>query len=90
MGPIWGHWGVSDDRGLAEVFHLPSGRLLTSFAFMHHARLFCEAINDLTDWSSHAPPVHDKLLNLGLHAAALAVTGARPRLRVINGARATQ
>jgi hypothetical protein len=83
-GSVWHVWGIfyhRTDRGFHVCF-IPSGRRLTSFELLRHARRWCEAIDGLADWSAENPFARG--VSLRMHQLALQVTGARPDLRVID------
>jgi hypothetical protein len=83
-GSTWRTWGIyyrRTDRVFC-VCHLPSGRRVTSFDLLSHARRWCEAIDGLADWEPEEPSV-GREIQLELHRLALQVAGTRPDLRVI-------
>jgi hypothetical protein len=88
FGSIWRSWFVHHGRGRRyAVLHIPSGTSLTEFDRLRRARRFCEAIDELADWSTSEPRI-DAGLDLLLHRAALRVADgeiSRPILHLIGG-----
>jgi hypothetical protein len=82
-GSFWRNWGIRYRRKWV-VTHLPSGRRLTEFDKLRIARRFCEAIDELSDWSSPTPST--KSVGHGIRRIALHLTGSRPDLRIVGGA----
>jgi hypothetical protein len=84
-GSAWRSCGIHyRPRGWFVVVHLPSGRRLTEFDRLAVARRFCEAIDQLADWSTTGPAITPEL-GIQAHREALRLTGARPDLRMIEG-----
>jgi hypothetical protein len=82
-GHVWRSWGIDcydakdgcNERGF-YVTHLPSGHLLgrTTFERFNHARLWCEVMDGLTDWSLETPAIDDSLRQKGRELKRL-ITG---------------
>ena len=88
VGWYWRNWGVAGGSGVWSVYHLPSGRYVTSFSGAGRtarsiAKRFCEEADQLADWT--APPAHDPTIFLRLHRIALRLSGGRPDLRLLQG-----
>jgi hypothetical protein len=79
----WRSWGIHNaGRKRYIVTHRPSGKRLTEFDDLRCARRFCEAIDELTDWSvEHLDPS----IGLAIHREALRITGRRPQLQLLPG-----
>lgn len=83
-GSCWGHWGIWHRSARRYIVYLVDGPRLTEFDSLQCARLFCEAIDGLTDWSRpHADLFADRKLGRAVHRAALRVTGGQPDLHVV-------
>ena len=87
VGWFWRNWGVAGG-GVWSVYHLPSGRYVTSFSGPGRkarsiAKRFCEEADGLADWT--APPADDPTIGLRLHRIALRLSGGRPDLRLLQG-----
>jgi hypothetical protein len=79
LGNAWRYWGIYRAAdGDYVVIHLPSLRRLTQFERKAHARRWCEAIDNLTDWSRLPPESEARSLSLQMHRKALHITGAWP------------
>ena len=50
-GSCWGHWGIWHRSARRYIVYLVDGPRLTEFDRLQCARLFCEAIDALTDSS---------------------------------------
>jgi hypothetical protein len=86
-GWFWRHWGVSYRTGVCSVYHLPSGRLVTSFVgkgieARRLGKAFCEEIDRLVDLVALPD---DPMLGLQMHQIALRLSGGRPDLRLLQG-----
>jgi hypothetical protein len=75
-GSAWGRWGVRHGRGRRYRVYLIGSGALTEFGLLQHARRFCEAIDELTDWSRPLAELQqDRDLGLQMHRLALDITG---------------
>jgi hypothetical protein len=88
VGWYWRNWGVAGGSGVWNVYHLPSGRYVTSFSGASRtarsiAKRFCEEADQLADWT--APPADDPTIGLRLHRIARRLSGGRPDLRLLQG-----
>lgn len=73
-------------RGQRYVVYLIGGARLTEFDNLRCARRFCEAIDELADWSRpDAELSADRELGLAVHRPALRITSGRPDLRIVQG-----
>lgn len=83
-GWAWESWGVyRAGRRRYVTVHLPSATRLPEFGSLATARRWCEAIDNLVDWSRLGAAdlaTHD----LAMHRIALRVTGRRPELQVVS------
>jgi hypothetical protein len=94
-GWAWEVWRISGRRGEWTVYHVPSGKRVTSFTGTRDrrgtfearrlAKRFCEEIDGLADWSGPDMPA-SATLGLRLHRIALRIIGGRPDLRIVEAA----
>jgi hypothetical protein len=84
-GSCWHRWAVCrSGKDQNRVICRLNGRALTDFDSLRIARRFCEAIDELTDWSR--PPddlASDRELGLAMHRIALRLSDARPALQIV-------